>query len=679
LRSTLTRVTLRSSRSRCRNATNPRKPTIFSIALVAIGILLVAAGPAAARAVQYHGYRLSVPASWPVYNLALDPSTCVRFDRHALYLGTPSSRQRCPAHAVGRTEAILLGPVRAGGADAAGSAGTAATSLPTGRAAASVALGRPGLVATATWSRDPALVSRILHRGLISGRISGVGSRSRSRSRAAAGAARARRADPGSPPAQAAQAVYVGRGFDACSAPSTAAMSAWSSSPYRAVGIYIGGVNSACSQPNLTPAWVSGEVGSGWHLIPTYVGYQGGGACGGSCATISPGQASSQGAAAASDAVSHAEALGIPSGNPIYDDMEQYSASGSNTAAVLAFLSGWTTQLHAAGYLSGVYSSASSAITDLVRQQGTGYTEPDDIWIADWNGSQTTSDPYVPSTDWPNQQRLHQYNGGHDETYGGTTINIDADYVDGATADTASPIPDGTFVQVSGTQTVYRIAGGAPTYVSSWTPFGGPQPVTMISAQELSSLRPYPADGTFVQTTAGALYRIAGGAPISVSSWAIFGGPQPDVVIDQWDVDNTSNPLSHLLTAPADGTVVEGLPSAAYWSFASGLRSPAPPSATAVGVDDLGLGVYAIAAQTGGVGPGTSRALSVPVKGCVVPRLKHMTLAGARTALRRADCRLGAVRRPRHARRHHVLRVFGQSAPVQGKRAAGFRINVRLL
>jgi hypothetical protein len=114
--------------------------------------------------------------------------------------------------------------------------------------------------------------------------------------------------------------------------------------------------------------------------------------------------------------------------------MEFYSRNSTNTSAVLAFLSGWTSQLHASGYLSGVYGNGDSAITDLVGQYGTSYLEPDDIWIADWNGQQTTSDPYVPSSEWANHQRLHQYSGGHNETYGGVTINIDSNYLDAATA-----------------------------------------------------------------------------------------------------------------------------------------------------------------------------------------------------------------------------------------------------
>ena len=84
--------------------------------------LAAAAAPAAGAAtpfktVRYGTYAMRVPGSWPVFRLASDRSACVRFNRHAVYLGRPSSAQRCPAHAVGRTEAILVEPL--GGRSAA--------------------------------------------------------------------------------------------------------------------------------------------------------------------------------------------------------------------------------------------------------------------------------------------------------------------------------------------------------------------------------------------------------------------------------------------------------------------------------------------------------------------------------------------------------------------------------
>ena len=92
--------------------------------------------------------------------------------------------------------------------------------------------------------------------------------------------------------------------------------------------------------------------------------------------------------------------------------------------------------------LSGVYSSENSGIVDLVNANGTGFVEPDEIWIANWNGQQNTISTVVPSTDWANHQRLHQYQGGHNATYGGVTINIDSDYVDAATASGDVDVPE---------------------------------------------------------------------------------------------------------------------------------------------------------------------------------------------------------------------------------------------
>jgi Rv2525c-like, glycoside hydrolase-like domain len=335
-------------------------------------VLLCVAGSAEAKVLRFHGHEAMVPASWPVFKLSRHPGMCVRLDRRAVYLGAPAANQRCPAHAVGRRQAILIDP-------------GAAT-----RAARSPQLPVP---------------SRALPRATTS----------------------------------AATVGFTGLGFDACATPSARTMSAWSVSPYRAIGVYIGGVNRACSQPNLTPSWVSTEVAAGWHLIPTYVGLQSPTSSCSSCAKLSSNQATAQGTAAASDAVSRAQSVAIGPGNPIYFDMESYTRTSSASGATLTFLAAWTSRLHALGYLSGVYSSSASGIADLAGQIDFGYELPDDIWIANWNGQAGTADPYVPSNAWARHQRLHQYRGGHNETYGGVTINIDNDFVDGATVGAATP------------------------------------------------------------------------------------------------------------------------------------------------------------------------------------------------------------------------------------------------
>jgi hypothetical protein len=233
--------------------------------------------------------------------------------------------------------------------------------------------------------------------------------------------------------------AFTGLGFDACAAPSSRTMTAWAASPYRGIGVYIGGGNRGCSQPNLTSSWVGAQTEAGWHLIPTYVGLQAPTSSCSECAKLTASQATAQGTAAAVDAVAQATEVAMGPGSPIYFDMESYSRTTSATNATLAFLEAWTAELHALGYVSGVYSSSASGIADLADQVGTGYLLPDDLWIASWNGQQSTSDPVVPAGAWANHERIHQYRGGHNETYGGVTINIDNNYVDGATVGQASP------------------------------------------------------------------------------------------------------------------------------------------------------------------------------------------------------------------------------------------------
>ncbi len=265
-------------------------------------------------------------------------------------------------------------------------------------------------------------------------------------------------------------------------------MTAWNSSPYRALGVYIGGANRACSQVNLTAAWVAQEEALGWHLIPTYVGLQApSNSCG--CAAIVPAQASAQGAAAAADAVAQAQALGIGPGNPIYDDMENYSRTTTNTTAVLAFLQAWTQQLHAEGYGSGVYSSSGSGMVDLASQYGTTYTEPDDVWFANWNNTENTNNSYFPATDWPSGQRIHQYQGGHNETWGGATINVDSDYLDGATAygGAVAPPPPPPSLKVTpssnGTIRLYASWPGG-SGVAAWRTLGGSQQAALVGVAQ---------------------------------------------------------------------------------------------------------------------------------------------------------------------------------------------------
>lgn len=68
--------------------------------------------------------------------------------------------------------------------------------------------------------------------------------------------------------------TYLGQGVDACSAPSSSTTDAWLASPYRAIGVHVGGINRACTQPKLTATWVAHQEASGWHLLPIHLGLQ---------------------------------------------------------------------------------------------------------------------------------------------------------------------------------------------------------------------------------------------------------------------------------------------------------------------------------------------------------------------------------------------------------------------
>lgn len=550
---------------------------------------------AAVKDVSYAGYRITVPASWPVYRLDRDPATCVRYDVSAVYLGTPGASQQCPAHLAGRTQTVSItraGVVfqRAGGGSMPGLTGGARA----GRLASVGAelmqdaqqqvLGASlagGSVITATYGGDPGVIRRVLaslhlvraaqrhgsavrravvHRALVHGvtaprvaphRVASrllaphrvvshrvafprvalrrmlahsVAARTRVRRKSvpdlpvsrprvkASGAVpaatknAARRSAPGgnpagpatgvtgatapgdpagpgdsvapgggpgssagvpgdpgtaspgvsqpgasqpatpqpagpqpgssapgmSQPGQPPSAAAPQAGFDTCTAPSLAAMRAWRSR-YAVAGIYIGGVNMACDFGNLTPAWIQAAERMHWSLIPTYVGPQA--PCYGAGTMINPAQAKAQGFAAAADAVRDAASFGLGKGTPIYYDMEAYKGPRSCSAAVVAFVAGWTRGLNAQGYVSGVYSSASSGIVDLQAAAAAGWAAPQAIWIARWDGQSSLTDGALQHvTPWLATKRNKQFRGDHWQTVGGVKLEIDSDTVGGPVA-----------------------------------------------------------------------------------------------------------------------------------------------------------------------------------------------------------------------------------------------------
>jgi hypothetical protein len=234
--------------------------------------------------------------------------------------------------------------------------------------------------------------------------------------------------------ANSAAARVVGKGFDACTAPSLAVMQAWRHA-FSYAGIYIGGVEAGCGYGNLSADWIRSVTALGWGLIPAYVGPQA------PCNTqftvrIDRGRAVAEGQAAAIDAVQHAAAFGLGRGTPIYYDIESFDIGNTTCRlTVLSFLDAWTRQIHASGYVSGVYSSASTGAEALglaTTVYGRPLAKPDALWFAFWDGqSNVIGTPYLDASWWPGYHRLKQYLGGHNRKVNGYTVNIDSDLVRG--------------------------------------------------------------------------------------------------------------------------------------------------------------------------------------------------------------------------------------------------------
>src|SRR5215469_16587177 len=137
-----------------------RHPVAALAGSAAIVALVLAAGsaPALAQAgnglqsISYAGYHFEVPSAWPVFDLTRQPLTCVRFDLHAVYLGTPAANQNCPSWLLGATEALVIG------------LGPSVARRQTAENPVShrITATGPGIVVTATFDTDPAVITGIL-------------------------------------------------------------------------------------------------------------------------------------------------------------------------------------------------------------------------------------------------------------------------------------------------------------------------------------------------------------------------------------------------------------------------------------------------------------------------------------------------------------------------------------
>jgi hypothetical protein len=480
------------------------------------------------RTLTYAGERFSVPASWPVRNLGAEPSTCLRFDRHAVYEGRGATSSSCPPMLAGVTEALQIEPLDTLGQAQAGPdlrltrIGGQVAEVNTDQAVTqrlTAAFPTAGILVTVSYGADRATAERVLS----------------SFAPAAAGSSTAGRAAPSAVPAGTAAAaastntattntattptgatpsaaagaavagptIFTGEGFDSCSAPSPAALAAWrQSSPYKALGIYIGGVNRACGDGYLSASWVNAEVAIGWKLFPLYVGPQASCADQGGLVGIPavPAAAAAQGVAAATDAAAQMAYFGMGAGTPIYYDMESWNtANPACSADVVTFVKAWSIQLEHEGYVPGIYGSADGGIAQDIAPLYGQPGGPLVIDVADWDNGSNTDIPYLSNSVWPEHQRIKQFHGGVAATFGGVTIDIDQDYADSTlVGGFLNPVVDAVSPDDAVVGTTVTITGHYFVKRRTTVSFGGvaATDVVVISPSELTARVPVRSLGT---------------------------------------------------------------------------------------------------------------------------------------------------------------------------------------
>ncbi|MET7302774.1 FG-GAP-like repeat-containing protein [Embleya sp. NPDC005575] len=403
---------------------------VAAIALGAIGSTAISAGALPAKSAQaheqqtkrvvYQGVAIQVPLQWPVFDLRQNPETCVRLDRNAVYLGHPAADQKCSARAVGeKAEAVILENfdeatvLESVHVVRMKQGAKAPTDLaPDSDRQAYLAIEGAGVLATASYAKDDRATAAVL-----------------ASITTTSDAVPREFAEPSQPPRRqiataAPSTAYEGKAFDTCTAPSSSTMSKWLASPYRAVGIYVGGPLRACQQPNLTADWVDRQAAAGWSFLPIYVGLQ--------ANVIDSATAQAQGRTAGDAAVGQAAALGFGPGAVVYLDIERFEDNALR-ARVLDYVAGWTARVHERGYRSGVYAARNNVVPDLeARYDDSGYPRPDVLWTANWDNQANVSNSSMglDSTAHWASARAHQYQGDFSATYGGATISIDANYLE---------------------------------------------------------------------------------------------------------------------------------------------------------------------------------------------------------------------------------------------------------
>jgi photosystem II stability/assembly factor-like uncharacterized protein len=291
--------------------------------------------------------------------------------------------------------------------------------------------------------------------------------------------------------------TMTGQAFDKCEIATLAAFQDWfTNSPYKVSNLYIGGISRSCGNSAMTGEYLAQVSAQGWRFIPTWVGYQA------SCSSYSnriptnTTEAYNLGVSEANAALDKAISLGLTApdgtGTVIYYDLEAFDYNNTTCMnSAKSFINGWTKRMHDRGSLSGVYSRGFE-----LTQLNSIANKIDVIWPANWYCNASPTCAYNPNatvwnvtglsnTLWPTHQRIRQYAGGHEETWGTTLLKIDSNVIDGVVADTTDTYPLKVVKDGQGTGTVTS----SPTSINC-----GPRCFANFDRQSSVTLSAAPAD-----------------------------------------------------------------------------------------------------------------------------------------------------------------------------------------
>jgi hypothetical protein len=182
----------------------------------------------------------------------------------------------------------------------------------------------------------------------------------------------------------------------------------------------------------------------------------------------------------------------------------------------------------------------------------------------------------------------------------------------------AHPVPaNGSFIRINDGPAegfIGTVVGGAVIHLDSCDPVGGCAGVVGLDsggAAAYMAAHPVPANGSFVRVAngpyAGVIARAAGGAFLALTDCDPLGGCPAPVSLDAGGFADyvKAHPI------PANGTLLEGLPSQGMWVVLDGEREPAVVSPAAVAVNDASLDAIPIL-TTATTGTGTTSPTPAP-------------------------------------------------------------------